>query len=221
VLGGFAAQKLGKKVAVIDDRTAYGQGLADEVVKGVTTAGGKVVTREFTTNQATDFLAILTKIKATAPDVIVYAGMDAQGGPMLKQIKQLNIDAKWITGDGGCTEEIVKLAGDAISDKTYCTQPGLPLEQMAGGKDFRERYKKRFGTDVQIYAPYAYDAALALIEGIKKAGSADPAKYLPALKAVKFDGVTGKVEFDENGDLKNGAVTVYQFQKGAWVPLAN
>ena len=220
VMGRFAATKLGKKVAIIDDRTAYGQGLADEVEKGVKAAGGQVVSREFTTDKATDFLAILTKIKAHNPDVVVFGGMDAQGGPMLKQLKQLGITAKWITGDGGCTPELIKLAGDALSAKTYCTQPGLPLEQMAD-KTFKDRFKKRFGAPVQIYAPYAYDAASAIIEAMKKAGSVEPAKYLPALKAISIKGVTGNVAFDAKGDIKNGAITVYQFAGGDWKALKN
>jgi branched-chain amino acid transport system substrate-binding protein len=218
VIGKYAATKMGKTVAIIDDRTAYGQGLADEVEKGVKASGGKVTSREFTNNQATDFMAILTKIKAQKPDVIVYTGMDAQGGPMLKQIKALGIPAKFVTGDGGCTLEFIKLAGDAMSDAAFCTQAGLPLDQIAD-KGFKDRFKKRFGADVQIYAPYAYDAAAALIEGMKAANSEDPAKYLPALKKVHFKGVTGEVAFDDKGDTKFGAITMYQFKAGNWVAL--
>lgn len=218
VIGKYAATKLGKKVAIIDDRTAYGQGLADEVEKGVKGSGGVLAAREFTTNQATDFAAILTKIKAKNPDVIVYAGMDAQGGPMLKQIKQLGIKAKFVTGDGGCTPEFIKLAGDAMSDAAYCSQAGLPLEQLSD-KGFKDRFKKRFNVDIQNYAPYAYDAAAALIEGMKAANSSDPVKYLPALKKVAFKGVTGNVAFDDKGDTKFGAITMYQFKAGTWVAL--
>jgi branched-chain amino acid transport system substrate-binding protein len=218
-IGKFAATSLGKNVAVIDDRTAYGQGLADEVVKAVKASGGAVVTREFTSDKATDFAAILTKLKAAKPDVIVYSGMDTQGGPMLKQIKQLGITAKFITGDGGCTGEIIKLAGDAIGPNAYCTQPGLPLEKMPGGKDFNARFKKRFNADVQIYAPYAYDAASAIIEAMKAANSSDPAKYAAAIGKVNFPGVIGTVAFDAKGDIKDGAVTVYQFKAGKWEPV--
>lgn len=219
-IGKFAATKLGKKIAIIDDRTAYGQGLADQVEMAVKKDGGKVIGREFTSDKATDFMAILTKIKAQKPDVIVYSGMDTQAGPMLKQIKQLGIDAKFITGDGGCTGEAIKLAGDAIGSSAYCTQPGLPLDQMPGGKTFVERYKKRFNNlDVQIYAPYAYDAASALVEAMKLANSTDPAKYASSTSKVSFDGVIGKVAFDAKGDIKGGAVTVYQFKDGAWEPL--
>ncbi|MDY0014321.1 MAG: branched-chain amino acid ABC transporter substrate-binding protein [Rhodocyclaceae bacterium] len=219
-VGKYAATKLGKKVAIIDDRTAYGQGLADEVEKAVKAGGGSLVGREFTSDKATDFQAILTKVKSRSPDVLVYSGMDSQGGPMLRQLKQLGISAKFITGDGGCTAEIIKLAGDAISDSAYCTNPGLPLEMMPGGKDFKERYKKRFAnTEVQIYAPYAFDAATAIIEAMKAAGSADPAKYGPAIGKVNFSGVSGKIAFDAKGDIKDGAVTVYQYKDGKWVAL--
>ena len=215
-IGKYAATKLGKKIALIDDRTAYGQGLADEVEKAVKANGGSLTGREFTSDKATDFLAILTRIKAQNPDVIVYSGMDSQAGPMLKQIKQLGINAKFITGDGGCTGEVIKLAGDAISGNTYCTQPGLPLEKMPGGKNFNERFKKRFNADVQIYAPYSYDAASAIIEAMKAANSADPAKYAGSIAKVNFPGVIGTVAFDAKGDIKDGAVTVYQFKAGKW-----
>ena len=219
VVGKFAVAKLGKKVAIIDDRTAYGQGLADETEKAVKSSGGTVVAREFTTDKATDFMSILTKIKAAKPDVIMFGGMDAQGGPMVRQIEQLGIKAKFITGDGGCSPEFIKLAGDAISSSDYCTMAGIPLEKMPGGKDFDSRFKKRFGTEVQIYSPYAYDAAMALINAMVKAGSADPAKYLPVLKTNSFEGVTGTVAFDANGDIKDGAVTVYQYKGGKWEPM--
>lgn len=218
-IGKYAATKLGKKVALIDDRTAYGQGLADEVEKAVKANGGSLTGREFTSDKATDFLAILTRIKAQNPDVIVYSGMDTQAGPMLKQIKQLGINAKFITGDGGCTGEVIKLAGDAIGGSAFCTQPGLPLDKMPGGKNFNERFKKRFNADVQIYAPYSYDAASAIIEAMKAANSADPVKYAPAIAKVNFPGVIGTVAFDAKGDIKDGAVTVYQFKSGKWEAL--
>lgn len=208
-----------QRIAVIDDRTAYGQGLADALVDSLKQLGIKPVGREFTNDKATDFAAILTKLKAAKPDVIVYSGMDTQGGPMLKQIKQLGITAKFITGDGGCTGEIIKLAGDAISPNAYCTQPGLPLDKMPGGKDFNARFKKRFNADVQIYAPYAYDAASAIIEAMKAANSSDPAKYAAGIGKVNFPGVIGTVAFDAKGDIKDGAVTVYQFKAGKWEPV--
>jgi branched-chain amino acid transport system substrate-binding protein len=214
VLGDYAAKSLkAKTVAIIDDRTAYGQGLADEMEKAAKAGGAAVVAREFTKNDATDFTAILTKIKGKKPDVIFYGGMDAQAGPMLKQIKTLGINAKFLTGDGGCSPEMIKLAGDA-AEGVYCSQAGLPLEKMPRGADFAKRYKAKFNTDVQIYSPYSYDAVLVIADAVKRANSADAAKIVAELPNTATDGVTGKVQFDSKGDVKNGAITVYTVKSG-------
>ena len=214
VLGDYAAKNLkAKTVAIIDDRTAYGQGLADEMEKAAKAGGAAVVAREFTKNDATDFTAILTKIKGKKPDVIFYGGMDAQAGPMLKQIKTLGINAKFLTGDGGCSPEMIKLAGDA-AEGVYCSQAGLPLEKMPRGADFAKRYKAKFNTDVQIYSPYSYDAVLVIADAVKRANSADAAKIVAELPNTATDGVTGKVQFDSKGDVKNGAITVYTVKSG-------
>lgn len=213
----FATEVLkAKRIAVIDDRTAYGQGLADAVVDSLKRLGVTPVGREFTTDKSTDFAAILTKLKGAQPDAIFYGGMDAQGAPVLKQMKQLGITAKYLGGDGACTAEMIKIAGPAMSPDVYCTQAGIPMDKMPGGKDFNERFKKRFGVPVQLYAPYSYDAASALIEAMKLANSAEPAKYLPQLQKVAFKGVTGNISFDASGDSREGGVTLYQFNSGKW-----
>lgn len=213
----FATEVLkAKRIAVIDDRTAYGQGLADALVDNLKKLGTPPVGREFTNDKATDFAAILTKLKAAQPDAIFYGGMDAQGAPLLKQMKQLGITAKYLGGDGACTAEMIKIAGAAMSSDVYCTQAGIPMDKMPGGKDFNERFKKRFGVPVQLYAPYSYDAATALIEAMKAANSAEPAKYLPQLQKVSFKGITGNVAFDASGDSREGGVTLYQFANGKW-----
>ncbi|MDD3355078.1 branched-chain amino acid ABC transporter substrate-binding protein [Zoogloea sp.] len=213
----FALEGLkAQRIAVIDDRTAYGQGLADALVDSLRKAGVKVVGREFTNDKATDFAAILTKLKAVQPDAIFYGGMDAQGAPLLKQMKQLGINARFLGGDGACTAEMIKIAAAAMSSDVYCTQAGIPMDRMPGGKDFNERFKKRFGVAVQLYAPYSYDAATALIEAMKAANSTDPAKYLSQMQKIAFKGVTGKIAFDASGDSREGGVTLYQFANGRW-----
>ena len=215
VLGGFAIKQLaGKTVAIIDDRTAYGQGLADEVEKGVAAAGGKVVAREFTNDKATDFAAILTKIKSKKVDVVFYGGMDAQGGPMAKQMKSLGLKAKFLTGDGGCTPEFIKLAG-AASEGQYCSLPGVPLDQMPGGKAFGDSFSSKFG-QIQLYAPYVYDAVKVMADAMKRANSVEPAKYLPEIGKTEYQGVTAKIRFDDKGDLKGGAISLYQVKDGKW-----
>ena len=214
----FATEVLkATRIAVIDDRTAYGQCLADAVVDSLKRLGVTPVGREFTTDKSTDFAAILTKLKAARPDAIFYGGMDAQGAPVLKQMKQLGITAKYLGGDGACTAEMIKIAGPAMSPDVYCTQAGIPMDKMPGGKEFNERFKKRFGVPVQLYAPYSYDAATALVEAMKLANSAEPAKYLPQLQKVAFKGVTGNIAFDASGDSREGGVTLYQFSSGKWV----
>jgi branched-chain amino acid transport system substrate-binding protein len=216
VLGDYAVTKLGAKtVAIIDDRSAYGQGLADEFEKAAKGAGAQIVTREFTGTDKTDFNAILTSIKGKNPDLIFYGGMDSQSGPMMKQIKNLGLTSKFLTGDGGQTAEFVKLAGEA-GEGAYASSPGVPLEKMPGGKGFAEKYKAKFNIEIQLYAPYAYDSMNVLLAAMKKADSSDPAKYLPALAGITYQGVTGNIAFDENGDIKGGSISLYQVKGGKW-----
>lgn len=219
VLGEFAAANLGaKKIAVIDDRTAYGQGLADEFIKSAEAHGAQIVTHEYTNDHAVDFTAVLTAIKGKQPDLLFFGGMDPQGVPMLKQLRGLGLKTKFMMGDGGYTPELIRLAGDA-AEGAYASLPGVPLNQMPGGKEFAQRYEQKYGHPIQLYAPYCYDAVNVLIDAMQKAGSADPKKYLPFMAQTAHDGVTAKVAFDAKGDLKGGAITLYQVQQGKWQPL--
>jgi branched-chain amino acid transport system substrate-binding protein len=219
-LGRYAAQTLkAQKIAVIDDATAYGQGVAQQFGKSAKAAvpGINIVATEHTTDKATDFNAILTKIKGTNPDVVFFGGMDSVGGPMLRQMKALGIKAKFMGGDGICTEEgLPKLAGDGLGDgQVICAEAGGV--EPAGKKameDWRAAYKKRFGVDVQIYAPYVYDSVMTMVEAMKQAGSSDPAKYLPFLAKIKYKGITGNIEFDNHGDMKAGTMTLYTYKGG-------
>jgi branched-chain amino acid transport system substrate-binding protein len=216
-LAKYAIQNLKvKNVAVIDDRTTYGQGVADEFIKGLKAPGVRVVGKEFTNPNATDYTAILTSIKAKKPDLVFFGGMDSVGGPMLKQMKALGINAQYMGGDGICTESLGRLAGDAIGEgKVVCAEAGGVLgNQEKGLADFRERYKKKFGQDIQLYAPYVYDAVMVMAAAMQKANSAEPAKYLPELKKIKYEGVTGTIQFEPSGDLKDAALTLYTYKGG-------
>ena len=223
-LGKYAVGTLkGKAIAVVDDRTAYGQGVAEEFVKAVEAAGGKVVAKEFTTDKATDFNSILTTIKGKKPDVVFFGGMDAVAGPMLKQMKSLGIKAKFMGGDGICSTELIKLAGDAAGDdQVFCAEAGgVEGEAKAGMDDFKAKFKTKFNADVQVYAPYVYDSVKIMVAAMVAANSSDPAKYLPVLAATKdFKGVTGPITFDEKGDIKNGALTLKTIKGGQLVTLA-
>ena len=219
VLGEFAVKNLNaKSVAIIDDRTAYGQGLADEVEKAVKASGGEVVAREFTTDKATDFAAILTNIKGKKPDVVVFSGIDPQAGPMAKQMKSLGLTAKFLGGDGWQTPNFIKLAGED-AEGAMASVPGLPKDQMAGGKAFLEKYKAKYNAEVELYAPFGYDIVNVFIAAMQRAGSTDPTRWLAEVGKTKLTGVIGPIAFDDKGDIKDGPITVFVVKGGKWDPL--
>ncbi|MEO6919522.1 MAG: branched-chain amino acid ABC transporter substrate-binding protein [Collimonas sp.] len=216
-LGRYAINTLkAKNIAVIDDRTAYGQGVAEEFTKSAKKAGGTIVATQFTNDKATDFNAILTSIKSKNPDLIFFGGMDAVGGPMLRQMDQLGIKAKFMGGDGLCTTELAKLAGAGLKDdQVVCAEAGgVPDAGKAPLEAFKAAYQKRFNQEVVIYAPYEYDALMAMVAAMQKAGSSDPKKYLPELAKIHYKGVTGEIAFDAKGDIKDGSLTLYTYKDG-------
>ena len=217
VMGKFVVEVLkAKKVAIIDDRTAYGQGLADEFEKAVKANGGEVVKREFTTDKATDFAAILTTLEGVSPDAVFYGGADAQSAPMAKQMKRLGLKAPLVSGEMTKTPTFLKLAGKE-AEGSIASLAGLPLDQMPKGKDYETRYKARFNAEVATYSPYGYDATRVVIEAMKKANSVEPAKYLPELAKIEYTGVTSSSwAYDDKGDLKDGGITVYKVENGEW-----
>ena len=218
-LGRFALSKLNAKtVAVIDDSTAYGQGLADAFERTIKEGGSKVVAREHTTDKDTDFKAILTKIKGRKPDLVMFGGIDPQAGPMVKQMSELGIKAKFMGGDGMQTPNFIKLAGPP-SEGVMASIPGLPKEKMPGGEQFLQKYKAKFNQDVELFAPMGYDAVMVFIDAMKRAGSTEPAKFLPELSKTTYQGVIGPIAFDDKGDLRNGPITIYSVKGGKWEPL--
>lgn len=204
-----------KKVAIADDATAYGEGLANEVEKTLKAAGIQVVAREKATDKTTDFKAILTKVKGRAPDAIFYGGMDATGGPMIKQARELGIKSVFAFGDGACTDEMGKLAGGA-AEGLICSQAGLPAS--AASAAFNDAFKAKYG-EVKQYAPFYYDAVGLMIAAMQKADSTDPAKYLPELQKISFNGATGKIEFDDKGDRKDAEITIFTLKDGKVAPV--
>ncbi|MDQ1362856.1 MAG: branched-chain amino acid transport system substrate-binding protein [Pseudomonadota bacterium] len=218
VLGQYAVTKLNaKRVALIDDRSAYGQGLADEVEKAVIAAGGQIVDRQYTSDKATDFAAILTAIKGKSPDLVFYGGMDPQAGPMARQMKSLGLNAQLLGADGMQNINFLKLAG-IDAENAIASSPGLTLDVMPGGITFKQNFNARYG-DIEVYAPYAYDAVQVIVAAMKRADSFEPAKILAELPKTDYAGVTGQIKFDAKGDILNGAVTLYQVKNGAWVAL--
>lgn len=218
--GQSAVQSLkGKSIAVIDDRTAFGQGMADEFSKGVEAAGGKIVDREYTTDKAVDLKAQLTKIKSFNPDVVFWGGLDQQAGLLAKQMRQLGIRAVLLGGGSFENETFLKVAGPSAEGATSWDY-GIPLSKMKTGREFDEKMKKKYNEGVVAYAPAAYDATWALINAMIKANSTDPKVYGPFVKSVSFEGISGSIAFLPNGDMKDPTATFYKVVDGKWVPQA-
>jgi len=207
-----------RRIAIIDDRTAFGQGEADEFEKAVKAHGGTIVARDYTDNHAVDFSTQITKFKGVNADLVFFGGLDSQAAGFARRMKQLGLSAQLVGGGGVMDEDFIKLAGDA-ADGAMAWEYGRPLAQLPGGKDFSAKFKKQFGVDILSYAPFGYDGAWVAIKAMQKAKSDSPDVYRPVLKAIDYDGVTGKISFDSTGALKSGASTLYQVKNGAWVPV--
>jgi len=212
----IAKQMKARKVAIVDDKTAYGEGIAVEVEKSLRAAGVSVVAHERTTDKETDFKSILTRIKAKDADLVFHGGMDATGGPMMKQARELGIKARFAMGDGACDDEIHALSGGA-AEGMVCSQAGLPRE--AASPEFIAAFREKFG-EIRQYAPFFYDGAMAAIEAMKQADSTDPAKFAPELFKVSFKVATGTVQFDAKGDRRNAEMTIFVVRDGRITPVA-
>ena len=210
-----------KKVAIIDDRTAYGQGVAEVFKKTALSLGMQVVDEQYTNDKATDFMAILTSIKAKTPDAIFYGGMDPQGGPMLRQMEQLGLsNVKYFGGDGICTAEIAKLSGGVKTlSNVVCAEGGAALSKMPGGTAWKKRYDAKYPGQFQIYSPYTYDATFVLVDAMKRANSVDPKVYIPKLADTHYKGITSEIVFEPSGEMKNPATTFYVYKEGQKTPL--
>jgi len=210
-----------KRVAVIDDRTAYGQGLADVFKATAKQKGIEVVAEEFTTDKATDFMAILTGIKSKKPDAIFFGGLDAQAGPMLRQMEQLGLSkVRFFGGDAMCTEKLSELASKAGAvNNVVCATGGASVQKMNGGAEWKKKYDVAFPGQFQVYSPYAYDATYVLVDAMKRANSVDPKVYVPFIAKTQYKGVTANIDFTAKGELTHPAVTLYTFRNNVRVAL--
>ena len=216
-LGEYAVRQLGlKSLAVVDDRTAYGQGLADAFAAAAKRAGAQVRLREYVSDKDFDFRAMLTLLKSVKPQAIFFAGYDAQAGPLARQMKELGLEALLLGGETMNTAKFLELAGPAAEGHVAST-PGAALAKRPDGAAFAERYRSRYKQEIGLYAPYFYDSVMLLAQAMAKAGSAEPAKYLPELRKMRHAGITGDVEFDANGDLRRGQLSIFRVRNGKWV----
>jgi branched-chain amino acid transport system substrate-binding protein len=216
----FQTLKL-KRVAIIDDRTAYGKGVAEVFARTARELGMEVVSQQYTNDKAVDFSAILTTIKSRKPDGIFFGGMDPQAGPMLRQMQQLGLHKVYLFGgDGICTDKLVELSSGARTlGNVVCAVGGASLDKLPSGKAWRARYDARFPKQFQVYSPYTYDATMVLVDAMKRANSTDPKVYGPKLRETQYQGVTANVSFEPNGELRNPAMTLYVYKDGKKVAL--
>jgi len=218
----YAAQVMKvKQVAVIDDRTAFGQGVADQFTKEAKKQGLTVVGQEFTTDKSTDFLSILTSLKGKQPQAIFFGGYAPQAAPMARQMKQLGLTAKLLGGDTLCSPEVGKLGGDAVNDTVFCAQGGTMLDKAANGPAFKAKYKARFKLDADAYAASYYDQVMFMGESMQKANSTQPAKVGAQMYSASYQGVAGTYAYDDKGNLKQAPITVLTFRNAAPFPLAS
>jgi len=213
---GLVADTLGlKKVAIVDDATPYGQGLATEFKAAFTAAGGTVLAEERVQPKEVDFSALVTKLKSLKPEAVYYAGAHTEGALLSKQMKEANLKVPVIGGDMLYTPEYIKIAGADNAEGDIATALGLPLEQQPKGAEFASTYEAEYEKAPEAYDSYAYDAANTIIEAVLAAG-ADRVKVAEAIRVGSIDGVTGIVAFDENGDNKQQVISAYKVDGGAW-----
>nr|WP_171893168.1 branched-chain amino acid ABC transporter substrate-binding protein [Serratia marcescens] len=216
--GQYAVKTLkAQRIAVIDDRTAFGQGLADEFIKSLQAQGVQPVTREYVDDKTVDFSAVLTTVRSKNADLIFFGGVDSQAAPLARKLKQLGMNAQ-LMGAGGFVSQTFLTLAQREGEGVVALEPGLPLEQMPGGKAFEQAYRDRYHTHIELHAPFAYDATRVLIAAIEQAGSANPADYLPKLRAIHYQGVTGAISFDAQGNLQQPSFTLYRVVDGKWQP---
>lgn len=216
-LGDFAARQLKfTRVAVVDDQSAYGQGLADTFADTFKRAGGQVIRREHVGDKDMEFRSMLTLLKAVRPQAVFFGGYDAQAGPMARQMRELGFGATLLGGETINTAKFLDLAGPA-AEGHFASTPGAALEKRPGGKAFAERYRQRFKQDIGLYAPYFYDSVMVLAAAMQAANTSEPAKYLGALRAIRHGGITADIAFDDNGDLRQGLLSIFRVQNGRWV----
>lgn len=214
--GAYAVKTLkAKRIAVIDDRTSFGSGLATQFIKGVEADGGAVVDREYVDDKTTDFSGILTSIKAKNVDLVFFGGIDAQAAPLARRMHQLHIAAPLLGAGGFVSQTFLQLAGKDGEGVT-ALEPGRPLDRMPGGKAFDAQYHTAYHAPIELHAPFAYDAAATLIAATQQTQSTDPAKLVAAVHATDRQGVTGEIAFDAEGNLKDPAFTIYQVRDGKW-----
>jgi len=215
----YAVDKLGvRSVVTIDDRTPFGQGLAEQFAREVEAQGGKVLARYNVSDKTSDFNAPLMQARSLKPDLIFFGGLDWQAGVLAKSIRRLKLEARLMASAGTLGLPFLMRAGPDANG-ALVLEPGPPQDKMPGWRQFRQRYSEAFDSDIDLYAVFAYEAAQSILLGLRQAGSIDPDAVARAMHRLRFEGVSGPVAFNEEGDLLNPTFTLYEVQDQRWVPV--
>ncbi len=198
-----------------------GQGLAEEFTKEAKNQGLTVVAQEFTTDKAVDFSAILTNMKAKAPEAIFFGGYAPQAAPMARQMKALGMSGKLLGGDTVCSPVTGKLGGDAVNDLVFCAQGGSMLEKAESGPAFKAKFKQRFNVDADAYAASYYDQVMFIGQSMQKANSIAPDKVGAEIHKTAYKGVAATYSYDDKGNMRQAPITVFTFRNAVPVPLAS
>jgi branched-chain amino acid transport system substrate-binding protein len=207
-----------KRIAVMDDRTAFGQGAVEEFKKAAQAAGGQIVAEEYTNDKAVEFNAQLTNIKSANADLLYFGGLDGQAGLIVKRMKQLGLRAQFV-GSGGIADSVFIGNAGSAAEGAMAWEYGRPVDSLPEGRAFAGKFKKRFGADTLTYAPFAYDCAWLAITAMKQANSSKPAEFMQTLRTIQYNGITGHISFDKYGDLNNPTSTLYQVKAMKWQPV--
>lgn len=207
-----------KKLYVINDKTAYGEGLAQAFSARAKALGANIVVDTGIEAGERDFNTILNRAAVDKPDAVYYAGIYDQAGPLLKQMRAKGITAPFISGDGIDSSELQALGGADNMKNVYFTTTSGPISSLPSAKRFAERYKAKFGMDPEGYSAYGYDAGKVVLTAIaaatKDAKGMKPtrAAVAKAVRSVKFAGITGSVAFNSRGDLPVAKYFIVQAQ---------
>lgn len=222
----FAVKTLkAKKIFIIQDKTAYGSGLAEQFRDQAKKLGADIVGYEGITVGEKDFSGVLSQAVVKKPDLIYFGGVYAEGGLIIKQARQKGFNGPIMGGDGLDSSSTVQIAGDAVKG-VYLTSVAGDVSKTEKGQAFAKKYKEKFGKDVESYSAYGYDSAAVILKGIMNAINDNNGKkptreqVEKAIRGIKdYDGVTTKVSFNDKGDNTFAKVYIYNFEQAKYPPV--
>jgi len=203
-----------KNVAVLHDKTTYGQGLADEFRKFLRSEANVVFYGSIVQGDK-DFKTVLTAVKARNPQLIFFGGIYPEAGLLVKQAKEIGLNVNFMSGDGTIDPKFIEIAGVSAAEGTYLTFSPDP-RNIPSAKGFIEKYRSKYG-ETGPYSIYAYDAANILLAAIKEAGSADGRAITEKLHSMEFSAALGNIRFDEKGDVTVSPYVVWVTKNGKFV----